>query len=113
MAARLSRFDRRTGQVLHVGPPRGADYRALRTAPVMFSPLDPHVLFFASNTLWKTSNGGVNWTQISPTCPARRGKPGERRRLSTGGHRPVHPPRRDLCDRAVERRFQRDLGRHG
>ncbi|HEX5068821.1 MAG TPA: hypothetical protein VFV78_01295 [Vicinamibacterales bacterium] len=63
---RISRFDRRTGQVLHVGPPRGADYRALRTAPVMFSPYDPHVLFFAANTLWKTNNGGVNWTQISP-----------------------------------------------
>jgi photosystem II stability/assembly factor-like uncharacterized protein len=63
---KLSRFDRRTGQVLHVGPPKGPDYRALRTAPVMFSPYDPKVLFFASNTLWKTTTGGVNWTPISP-----------------------------------------------
>ena len=32
----------------------------------MFSPYDAHILYFAANTLWKTSNGGINWTQISP-----------------------------------------------
>jgi photosystem II stability/assembly factor-like uncharacterized protein len=63
---KLSRFDRRTGQVQHVAPPRAPDYRALRTQPVQFLPTDPRTLLFASNTLWKTSNGGTNWTQISP-----------------------------------------------
>jgi hypothetical protein len=38
----------------------------VRTQPVLFSPVDPHLLFFAANTLWQTSNGGRNWMQISP-----------------------------------------------
>ena len=43
-----------------------ADYRTLRTAPLVFSTVDPHALFFASNVVWKTTNGGKSWTQISP-----------------------------------------------
>src|SRR5437660_1615064 len=38
----------------------------LRTQPLIFSPVDPHVLYFAANTLWKTKDGGRNWEQISP-----------------------------------------------
>jgi photosystem II stability/assembly factor-like uncharacterized protein len=65
---RVSRFDRRTGQVQQVGPvpERTTDYRVLRTAPVLFSPVDPHTLYFASNVVWKTLNGGRGWTRISP-----------------------------------------------
>jgi len=64
---RVSRFDRRTGQVQEVGPvaARTPDYRVLRTQPVLFSPVDPHTLYFASNVVWKTLNGGASWTQIS------------------------------------------------
>jgi hypothetical protein len=63
---RVSRFDRRNGQVQQVGPPKRADYRVLRTQPLMFFPTDPRTLLFASNTLWKSSNGGTNWAEISP-----------------------------------------------
>ncbi len=28
--------------------------------------MDPHTLYFAANTLWKTRDGGSNWKQISP-----------------------------------------------
>jgi photosystem II stability/assembly factor-like uncharacterized protein len=65
---RVSRYDRRTGQVVEVGPVplRGAGYRVVRTQPLVFSKADPHTLYFASNTVWKTSNGGRAWTQISP-----------------------------------------------
>jgi photosystem II stability/assembly factor-like uncharacterized protein len=65
---KVTRYDRRTGQVQNVAPKplRGADFRALRTAPVLFSPADPHVLYFAANTLWKTRDGGHSWQQISP-----------------------------------------------
>ena len=65
---KVTRYDRRTGQVENVAPKpiRGADFRALRTAPVVFSQADPHVLFFAANTLWKTRDGGRSWQQISP-----------------------------------------------
>ncbi|HJX81655.1 MAG TPA: hypothetical protein VJ248_06460, partial [Candidatus Udaeobacter sp.] len=38
----------------------------LRTEPVVFSPLDPHLLFFAGNTLWKTRDRGDHWEKISP-----------------------------------------------
>ena len=64
----VSRFDRRTGQVQTVGPRAipGEQIRTLRTAPVLFSPVDPRLLFFAGNTLWKTNNGGKSWTKISP-----------------------------------------------
>ena len=33
---------------------------------MIFSPLDPHLLFFAANTLWQTRDGGKNWSEISP-----------------------------------------------
>ena len=34
--------------------------------PVLFSPIDPQTLYFASNVVWKTTTGGKSWTQISP-----------------------------------------------
>jgi photosystem II stability/assembly factor-like uncharacterized protein len=63
-----TRTDRRTNQVQNVAPTAGGRgaIRTLRTAPVLFSPIDPHVLYYAGNTLWKTSTGGQAWTQISP-----------------------------------------------
>jgi photosystem II stability/assembly factor-like uncharacterized protein len=65
---KLSRYDRRTGQAQNIMPKpfRSADFRAVRTQPVIFSPADPHLLFFSTNTLWKTKDGGRNWDQISP-----------------------------------------------
>ena len=65
---KITRYDRRTGQVQNVAPTpvRPADFRTLRTAPVVFSPVDPHVMYFASNTLWKTATGGKSWQKISP-----------------------------------------------
>lgn len=63
---KVSRYDRRTRQVQNVSPPRILGYRTVRTQPILFSPLEPRTLFFASNTLWKTTTGGRQWTQISP-----------------------------------------------
>ncbi len=66
---KVTRYSRRTNQVQNVGPKvtRGAPgYRVVRTEPLVFSPKDPHLLFFASNTLWKTRSGGQNWQEISP-----------------------------------------------
>lgn len=65
---KVTRYDRRTGQTQFVGPKplRTPDYRVLRTAPLVFSPVDPHTLYFASNVLWKTTDGGRHWMQISP-----------------------------------------------
>jgi len=65
---KISRYDRRTGQAQNIAPKpfRSAEYRVVRTQPVLFSPLNPHVLYFASNVLWKTMNGGRSWEQMSP-----------------------------------------------
>ena len=65
---KLERWDRRTGQQQDVAPVplRNQEYRVIRTAPVLFSPLDPHTLYFASNLLWKSTTGGRSWTKISP-----------------------------------------------
>lgn len=65
---KITRFDKRTGQVQNISPEavRGGKYRFLRTAPVLFSPVDPKTLFFAGNVLFKTNNGGHSWQVISP-----------------------------------------------
>jgi photosystem II stability/assembly factor-like uncharacterized protein len=70
----VTRFDRRTGQVSSVGPGGGRGgtgaapgaVRTVRTMPVVFSQADKRSLFFANNYLWKTVDGGVHWTRISP-----------------------------------------------
>ncbi len=65
---KLTRYNRRTAQAQNVMPQpfRSKDFRVLRTEPIVFSPENPHVLYFASNTLWKTMDGGMHWQQISP-----------------------------------------------
>ena len=65
---KVTRFDRRTGQTKNVSPKplRGEGYRVVRTQPVLFSPVDPKILYFTSNTVWKTTNGGESWESISP-----------------------------------------------
>ena len=77
---KVTRYDRRTGQVSNVGPVEGGrgggrgrggpparpTYRTVRTQPVVFSAVDPHAMFYGNNVLWKTIDGGINWKQISP-----------------------------------------------
>jgi len=65
---KLTRYDRRTTQAQNVMPKpfRSRDFRVVRTEPIVFSPENPHILYFAANTLWKTMDGGMHWTQISP-----------------------------------------------
>jgi len=65
---KITKFDKRTGQVQNIAPVaiKKGDYRFVRTAPVLFSPIDPKVLYFAGNVLFKTTNGGHSWKEISP-----------------------------------------------
>ena len=65
---KLTLYDEATGQTRNVGPVpvRVAKDRFDRTAPVVFSQADPRVLFFASQVLWKTADGGATWETISP-----------------------------------------------
>ena len=65
---KLTRYDRRTGQVQNIAPEavRTGKYRFLRTAPVIFSPVDKKSLFYAGNVIFKTTTGGQSWQIISP-----------------------------------------------
>ena len=65
---KLTRYDRRTHQAQSILPQpfRTSDFRMIRTQPILFSPLDPHLLLFATNYLWQTRDGGQHWTQLSP-----------------------------------------------
>jgi photosystem II stability/assembly factor-like uncharacterized protein len=68
IGGKLTRFDRRTGQAQNIlpVPVQTEGFRMLRTEPVVFSPLDPRLLFFAGNTLWQTRDRGDHWEKISP-----------------------------------------------
>ena len=79
----VSRLHFSTGQVQNVTPIplRSPKYRTDRTEPTMFSPVDPHVLYYAANVLFKTTDGGNSWQIISkdltrekPETPASVGK---------------------------------------
>ena len=53
--------------VLGTTAPRGAEpLRADWTQPLVFSPADPHALYYASQFLFKTTDGARTWSQISP-----------------------------------------------
>jgi photosystem II stability/assembly factor-like uncharacterized protein len=64
----VSKYRWSTGEFQNITPipVRDPKYRANRTAPLIFSPEDPHTLYYASNVLFKTTNGGTSWQTISP-----------------------------------------------
>ena len=68
IGGKLTRFDRRTGQAQNIlpVPVQTEDFRMLRTEPIIFSPLDQHLMLFAGNTLWQTRDRGDHWQKISP-----------------------------------------------
>jgi photosystem II stability/assembly factor-like uncharacterized protein len=63
----VSKFHVSTGQVQNITPipVKNANYRTDRTEPAMFSPVDPHILYYASNVLFKTIDGGHSWQTMS------------------------------------------------
>ncbi len=65
---KVTKYDKTTGEYQNVAPEalRSGKYRFLRTSPLMFSPVDPHTLYLASDVLFTTTNGGHDWDIISP-----------------------------------------------
>jgi photosystem II stability/assembly factor-like uncharacterized protein len=70
----LERFNRRTGESREVGPyprifsgePSSALIERIQwTFPIVFSPVDPNVLYTATQHVWKTTNAGQDWQRIS------------------------------------------------
>ncbi len=75
---KVSVYNRLTMQKAAVGPgggrggrggaaatPDEPPARTVRTQPLIWSPKDPNVLFYATAGVWKTVNGGHSWTPIS------------------------------------------------
>jgi photosystem II stability/assembly factor-like uncharacterized protein len=76
----LTRFDRSTGQsrAINVWPenPMGHSSSEIRerfqwTFPIIFSPIDPKVLYTSSQHLFRSTNGGHSWERISPDLTRR------------------------------------------
>ena len=65
---KVTRFNRTTGQTQDVSPVvlKTGKYRFNRTAPLIFSAADPHALYLGSNVLFKTTDGGNSWKEVSP-----------------------------------------------
>ena len=70
----LTRLNRRTGELKEVGAyPRffsGENSAQVKerwqwTYPIIFSPVDPKVLYTSSQRVWKTTDEGQTWTAIS------------------------------------------------
>jgi photosystem II stability/assembly factor-like uncharacterized protein len=64
----VSRCNVLTGETKNVSPERGGapgQFRHAWTQPLVFSKADPHALYYANQFLYKTTNGGESWTQIS------------------------------------------------
>ena len=73
--ALLTRYNRATGQIRDIqvyprffsGEPASAlPERWQWTYPIVFSPLDPNILYTCSQHVWKTTDDGQSWERISP-----------------------------------------------
>ena len=112
----LIRYDRRTSQGQTITPwlqGSGNDidqqkFRFPWTPPLVFSPTDPSTLYFGSQYLLATSDGGLHWRKISPDLT------GASETKSSGpvtiAKRQGARLRRDLFHRAVAGAGESDLG---
>ena len=71
----LGLYDRRTGQYYDISPyvrdtngigTADLPYRFNWEAPLVFSPLNPHVAYFGGNVVWRTADRGRHWMPVSP-----------------------------------------------
>ena len=70
----MTRLNRKTGELREVNPyPRiysgepssEIPERWQWTYPIVFSPVDPNLLYTSSQRVWKTTNGGQSWEALS------------------------------------------------
>ncbi len=78
----LQKVDRRTWGAQSVDFGVGAisavsdtDFRRAVSAPIVFSPQNPHVLYYGTQNVWESRDGGDRWEKISPDLTAHPGKP--------------------------------------
>jgi photosystem II stability/assembly factor-like uncharacterized protein len=54
---------------------KDTDYRRAVSAPIVFSPQNPGVLYYGTQNAWESEDGGDHWHRISPDLTAHPGKP--------------------------------------
>ncbi|HYL11167.1 MAG TPA: hypothetical protein VEU31_10550 [Candidatus Acidoferrales bacterium] len=64
----VTRFRLSTGENQNIAPTLAhpGEYRRTWTLPLVFSPRDSHELYFGSQVLFRTTNGGQTWDVLSP-----------------------------------------------
>ncbi len=77
----LSRLDRSTWQAQIVDPGMGSitntsdtAFRRAVSAPIVFSPRNKRDLYFGTQNVWESQDGGTSWRNISPDLTAHPGK---------------------------------------
>jgi photosystem II stability/assembly factor-like uncharacterized protein len=50
------------------------DFRRAVSAPIVFSPQNPNALYYGTQNVWETQDGGNHWQKISPDLTAHPGK---------------------------------------
>lgn len=77
----LSRVDRRTWQAQIIDPGMGSisntsdtAFRRAVSAPIVFSPHNKKDLYFGTQHVWKSRDGGTRWQKLSPDLTAHPGK---------------------------------------
>lgn len=78
----LQKLDRKTWGAQSVDPGVGAisavsdtDFRRAISPPIVFSPQNPHTLYYGTQNVWETRDGGDHWRKLSPDLTAHPGKP--------------------------------------
>ena len=54
---------------------KDTDFRRAVSAPIVFSPQDASVLYYGTQNVWQSQDGGDHWRKISPDLTAHPGKP--------------------------------------
>jgi photosystem II stability/assembly factor-like uncharacterized protein len=83
----IVRLDRNTSQIatLFIAPP---NYRASWETPITFSPRDPHALYYASQFLVKSTDGGQTWKEVSPDLTVKPSATSPAPKSDAAGHIP-------------------------
>jgi photosystem II stability/assembly factor-like uncharacterized protein len=79
------RLNRSTGQVATIFlPPSG--YRVTWETPLTFSPRDPHALYYGTQYLLRTTDGGTTWKEISGDLSSKGPEPAGVAKPMENGH---------------------------
>lgn len=80
------RFDKNTNQITQVFV-RSSKFHTYGMAPLVYSPQDPRTLYYGTQYLMKTVNGGESWQILSPDLTVR-GDTGKSSAGPSAGHTP-------------------------